>query len=219
MAGKGKRKELDLSTGQSVKHRSAKICACLALLIFVSFLILSVVSIEKVRQRNGGISSVKQGGAESSDLALGGSESNTCTIDSVNDSSASPAALDITFSSGSNFAAKECPIVLSHCGPMNYEKGKNIESWKSTSEYSCTKLATDLLGDLKSLGYSLEKSGFIDLFGQVWGCTVKSSNEEAYIILLAPQKLGANRSHSNMLTVSIIHILVPQGSESWLLDN
>jgi hypothetical protein len=94
--------------------------------------------------------------------------------------------------------------------PESYEQGENIESWWAFSEGSCKDVARDLLLQLRESEMKLVEAGYLDLFGEAWGCTLEDGGEASITIILMPKEPFRQRSTSNPLRMTLIRTPVPQ---------
>ncbi len=110
---------------------------------------------------------------------------------------------------GVRVPAQFCPIKVSNCKEFQYFKGVGIESWKTKSNIPAKEVATELLEELREQRFSLIKADYLGIYGDSWGCTVKSSEDEAYVISLMSNDSEANASGEYELNINIVHILKP----------
>jgi hypothetical protein len=94
--------------------------------------------------------------------------------------------------------------------PKGYEKGNSIETWEAVSDGSCRDVARDLLLRLRTSGMELVEAGYLDLFGEAWGCTLEDNDEASLTIVLIPEAPFKQRSAANLLRMTMIRIALPQ---------
>ena len=64
-----------------------------------------------------------------------------------------------------------CPITLPKPhGSVSYRPGVNIEAWSTQAEAPLKEYARDILYVLYDAGFNLVEAGYLDLFGNNWGC-------------------------------------------------
>jgi hypothetical protein len=103
------------------------------------------------------------------------------------------------------------PFVLpASLQPRGYEKGSGIETWKAVSDGSCRDVARDLLLRLRDSGMELVEAGYLDLFGEAWGCVLEDNGEASLTIVLIPEEPFRQRGASNLLRMTMIRTAVPQ---------
>ncbi|MDR0347244.1 MAG: hypothetical protein LBH56_02590 [Coriobacteriales bacterium] len=93
--------------------------------------------------------------------------------------------------------------------PHGYTRGTNIETWKARGEASCKDVAKELLLELQRSGMKLVEAGYLDLYGEAWGCTLDERGEASLVIMLIPEKPLALRSETNQLCVTVIRTSLP----------
>lgn len=105
---------------------------------------------------------------------------------------------------------KDCPLVIPvSISSLSYQEGSLCESWKGYSQQSCSSAARELLLALEASGAQLVYSGYLDLSGETWGCSVKGEQDESLMLTLVPQHPGAARNEQNPLCMTIVHIKAP----------
>jgi hypothetical protein len=106
---------------------------------------------------------------------------------------------------------KSPPFVLpASLQPRAYEKGNSIETWEAVSDGSCRDVARDLLLRLRGSGMELVEAGYLDLFGEAWGCVLEDNGEASLAIVLIPEEPFRQRGASNLLRMTMIRTAVPQ---------
>jgi hypothetical protein len=58
----------------------------------------------------------------------------------------------------------------------------------------------------------LVEAGYLDLFGEAWGCALEDNGEASFTIILIPEQPFSQRSASNLLRMTMIRTAVPQQS-------
>jgi len=102
-------------------------------------------------------------------------------------------------------------------GPVFYRRGVNIESWSTQAEVSCQEYARPLLYALSDAGTNLVEAGYLDLFGNVWGC-VAQSESGVFTITIETRRPASNPSvYSGSLSssygwceVTIVRTFIPE---------
>jgi hypothetical protein len=113
--------------------------------------------------------------------------------------------------SGVGVFTQSPPFVLpASLQPRAYEKGNSIETWEAVSEGSCRDVARDLLLRLRDSGMKLVEAGYLDLFGEAWGCALEDNGEASLTIVLVPEEPFKQRGASNLLRMIMIRTAVPQ---------
>ncbi|HBT94666.1 MAG TPA: hypothetical protein DEB24_00430 [Coriobacteriia bacterium] len=112
--------------------------------------------------------------------------------------------------SGVSVPSMNCPLRLPDCEELRHSRGTGTESWRTVVDAGCREYAEALLIQLRDDGFLLAQSGYMDLYGQAWGCTVKNAEDDVYIITLIPDKVGANRNSDNGLQVNVVHVFEPK---------
>lgn len=92
--------------------------------------------------------------------------------------------------------------------PVQYSAGSFSESWKGMSEDEVDMVAQDVLEQLENRGFELISAGYLDLGATAWGCVVRGE-DEALIVTMIPQTIGADRTRDNRLQVAVIRLTVP----------
>ena len=107
----------------------------------------------------------------------------------------------------------ECPIDL----PLpheyvTYHRGQNIEVWNTQASAACDEYACDVLWALYDAGAELVEAGFLDLFGNNWGCVVQSDALGVLTVTLqtAQPSSGTASSARTVLLVTIVRTFVPE---------
>ncbi|MDR2586660.1 MAG: hypothetical protein LBC23_00180 [Coriobacteriales bacterium] len=104
-----------------------------------------------------------------------------------------------------------CPVPLPpDYHAVAYKRGVTVERWQASSAMSCRDAARELLLILQEEGFELVKAGYLDVSGEIWGCTVKTSEGASLVISLVPKSLGALRDEQNKLTLTIVRITSPE---------
>jgi hypothetical protein len=93
--------------------------------------------------------------------------------------------------------------------PQGYEQGRYTETWRAVSNESCRDIARELLLQLRGSGMELVEAGYLDLFGEAWGCTLEDAGEASITIVLIPERPFSQRSTSNPLRMTLIRTTVP----------
>jgi hypothetical protein len=93
---------------------------------------------------------------------------------------------------------------------QGYTQGRDIETWRAVSDSSCRDVAREILVQLRSTGMELKESGYLDLFGEAWGCTLEDHGEASITVTLIPEKPFNQRSISNPLCMTLIRTAVPK---------
>jgi len=115
----------------------------------------------------------------------------------------------------SAIATAELPFKLTESGRVEeYRRYKTLESWKLTSELSCSEYAQGVLRSLQSQNLELIEAGYMDLSGECWGCVFIGANNESLSVMLLPERPFSPRSDNNRLVVNILHYLQPEGMEN-----
>jgi hypothetical protein len=100
--------------------------------------------------------------------------------------------------------------------PQGYEAGRYVESWRAVSDEPCRDVAKDLLTELRSSGFELVEAGYLDLFGEAWGCTLKGDGAASLTITLIPARPLQRRSADNPLQMVLVWAAMPQQLQSEL---
>jgi len=111
-----------------------------------------------------------------------------------------------------------CPIALPQPhGPISYRHGVYTEAWSTQSESSIQEYARDILYVLYEMGTVLVEAGYLDLFGNNWGCVAQSERIGVLTLTIkvtrstAPTFSGfPGSSNTNILEVSIVRTLPPE---------
>jgi hypothetical protein len=94
--------------------------------------------------------------------------------------------------------------------PQGYTQGRDIETWRAVSDASCRDVAREILVKLRSTGMELKEAGYLDLFGEAWGCTLEDHGEASVTVTLIPENPFSQRNSSNPLRMTLIRIAVPE---------
>jgi hypothetical protein len=94
--------------------------------------------------------------------------------------------------------------------PQGYTQGRDIETWRAVSDGSCRDVAREILIQLSGTGMELKEAGYLDLFGEAWGCTLEDHGEASVTVTLIPEKPFSQRSSSNPLRMTLIRTAVPE---------
>jgi hypothetical protein len=70
-----------------------------------------------------------------------------------------------------SFLNATLPLTLSgRFGDVQYEQKDSATIWHATTELDCEAAATDVLTVLQAEQWQLKETGYLDLFGNAWGC-------------------------------------------------
>jgi hypothetical protein len=106
---------------------------------------------------------------------------------------------------------RDPPITLpASLRAQGYTQGRDIETWRAVSDSSCRDVAREILIKLSSTGMELKEVGYLDLFGEAWGCTLEDHGEASVTVTLIPEKPFSQRSASNPLRMTLIRTAVPE---------
>ena len=115
--------------------------------------------------------------------------------------------------SSTNTPASQCPVRLpADCLPVEHSTGASTERWQTRSNMLCRDAAYELLLDLRSDEFLLNKAGFLDLSDRSWGCTVTNAVGDVFVVSMIPESLSAARNDSNRLTITVVRIVKPSFS-------
>ena len=133
------------------------------------------------------------------------------TVGAADNSPVPKPAVDAYGNNGStNTPASQCPVRLpADCLRIEHSTGSYTERWRAKSDMPCRDAAYELLLDLRSDGFSLNKAGFLDLSDESWGCTVTSAVGDVFVVSMIPESLGAVRNDNNRLTITVVRIVKP----------
>jgi len=107
-----------------------------------------------------------------------------------------------------------CPLDLpSMHGPISYQREAYVETWKAQAEASLPDYVTKLLYYLRDSGIEVVSGGYLDLFGNTWGCVVRLADTKVVTVTIKTSK-SLLASSSTVLTegwveVAIVSILPP----------
>ncbi|MDR2957225.1 MAG: hypothetical protein LBU61_03455 [Coriobacteriales bacterium] len=102
----------------------------------------------------------------------------------------------------------QCPIPLAgFCHEVSYNPDQNNSIWQGSSELSCADAAEQVLVLLQNDEWVLEEYGYLDLFGNAWGCVVsKKENGEALVITVMPKHKYEPISSDNPMLTNVLYL-------------
>jgi hypothetical protein len=106
-----------------------------------------------------------------------------------------------------------CPLPLpAQTGGLSYRKAAETEAWQAVSPLDCREYAEALLCGLSGTGMQLEGAGFLDIYGDAWGCALGTGDGSAFIVSL---RSSSSPDGTSMTQISIVHILAPSIEEGF----
>ena len=123
-----------------------------------------------------------------------------------------PVAPDTPDSNAPDAENAVCPVALPQPhGFVRYQRGVTIETWTAQAQASCQEYARALLYSLYDAGVTLVEAGYLDLFGNNWGCVLQSETEGSIIVTLRAQQSRASdtldTANATLLDITVIRIL------------
>jgi hypothetical protein len=83
------------------------------------------------------------------------------------------------------------------------ERGRYTEQWQATGDVDWVAAARDLLLAMRDGEFELIESGYLDLRGDAWGCTVRDPQGRTFVVTLMPELPLVGRGEGNPLKLTI----------------
>jgi amino acid transporter len=86
-----------------------------------------------------------------------------------------------------------------------YERRASTNTWQATIDADCETAATNVLTALQAEQWQLKETGYLDLFGNAWGCvTVKNDGSNQRVLTISIQPVAGQ------LRLNVVELLTPE---------
>ena len=106
-----------------------------------------------------------------------------------------------------NQDAPQCPVALfDYCYQVDYQDSDEYSLWRGMSDVSCGNAAEAVLLSLRDQGWSLDEYGYMDLFGNAWGCIVSNRESgQVLVVTIMPNHKYEQPGEGNPMITSVMY--------------